>query len=80
MLTVRCRGRLLPVLSGRRQPIFVPAWAPPLWFPICSYLNKKMSFSGLSLLCLWAGVAPEGLCPGQGEEGEKLVLAPQKVP
>lgn len=23
--------------------------APPLWFPICSYLNKKISFSGRSL-------------------------------
>lgn len=37
---LRIGGRLLPPFAGEEVAI-CPSLGPPLWFPICSYLNKK---------------------------------------
>lgn len=50
MLTVRCRGHLLHLFCQGGGSHYLSQPGAPLWFPICSYLNKKISFSGLSFL------------------------------
>ena len=50
MLTVRCRGRLLPLFcqggGSHYLPSLAPATTTTIWFSLCSYLNNKYPFLG----------------------------------
>ena len=52
MLTVRCRGHLLHLFCQGGGSHYLSQPGAPLWFPICSYLNKKISFSSSEQLVI----------------------------
>lgn len=72
-----CRATFSPLFCWGGGSIICPSLGPPLWFPICSYLNKKkiLFWTGV-FLCSGCLERTEAETKDQGVSSGKVVLVP----